>query len=379
MILLNEPFTNLNFKNYVNNCLKTNWVSTNGKYISEFEKKLKKFTKSKYVNLLNSGTSALHLALKVIGTDNNTEILCPSMTFVATINAIIYNQGSPIFFDCDKHHNIDVLSVVDFIKKNTNFKNGFSFNKKTKKIIKGIIVVHMWGNVCDFSKLRNLCKKRNIKIIEDASESLGSSFLDGKIKKHTGTVGDLGCLSFNGNKIITSGSGGAILTNNKTYFEKVKYLSTQAKNDFLRFKHNELGFNYKMANLNAALGCSQMENLNFFIKKKKLIHSQYIKILNKKKYLNLIPSPKNHQNNYWLNILYIDKKYKLSPLQLHKKFASNKIETRMIWYPCHLQKYLKKFQTYNIKRTKKYFDRCICLPSGSALSLKKIKKICNFL
>ena len=131
MILLNEPFNNLNFKNYVNNCLKTNWVSTNGKYISEFEKKIKEFTKSKYVNLLNSGTSALHLALKVIGTDNNTEILCPSMTFVATINAIIYNQGSH-FFDCDKHHNIDVLSVVDFIKKNTNFKNGFLSTRKQK-------------------------------------------------------------------------------------------------------------------------------------------------------------------------------------------------------------------------------------------------------
>ncbi len=269
MILLNEPNIKNNSKKYISDCLNTNWVSTSGLYIQKFRQEIKNFTNSKYVTLTNSGSSALHLALKVAGVDKNTEVICPSMTFIAPINAIIYCGGSPIFFDCDENHNLKINDVVNFLEKRTQLKRGKTYNLRTKKIIKAIIVVHMWGNVCEFEKLKKFCKKGGIRIIEDASESLGSFLIKSKKKIHTGISGDIGCLSFNGNKIITTGSGGAVLTNNKSFLEKAEYLSAQAKDDNVRFIHNDVGYNYRMANINAALGLSQIENLKYFLQKKK--------------------------------------------------------------------------------------------------------------
>ena len=269
MILLNEPNIKKNSKKYIYDCLNTNWVSTSGIYLRRFKQKIKNFTKSKYVTLTNSGSSALHLALKIAGVSENTEVICPSMTFIAPINAILYCGASPIFFDCDDYHNLKINDVINFLEKKTKFKSGKTYNLKTRKIIKAVIIVHMWGNVCEFEKLKKLCKKRDIKIIEDASESLGSFLIKSKKRIHTGISGDIGCLSFNGNKIITTGSGGAILTNNKDNIEKAEYLSAQAKDDNIRFVHNDVGYNYRMANLNAALGLSQIENLKYFLQKKK--------------------------------------------------------------------------------------------------------------
>jgi len=265
---------------YLKKCVDDNYVSTGGKLIKLFENKISKYTHSKYVVALNSGTSALHLALKVVGVKKKDEVIVPTLTFVATINSVLYNSCSPIFMDCDEYYNIDVNKVLNFLKKKTIFKKNFTYNKKTKKRIYAIIVTHVWGNAANLFKLTKICKKKNIKIIEDASESLGTFYKKNKI--HTGTIGDIGVLSFNANKIITTGCGGMLLTNNKKYYNLTKYFSAQAKDDDVYFVHNNIGYNYRMTNISAALGIEQINNLKKILNKKEKIKNFYVKYIKKK-------------------------------------------------------------------------------------------------
>ena len=206
------PHINKSDIRYIKSVLKSGWISTSSKTVNEFEDKISKFCNTKYSIALNSGTSAIHLGLKVLGVDNTTEVIVPSLTFIATVNPILYLGAKPIIFDVDQYHNLKIRDVINFIKNETKFKNNKTINKKTKKIIKVVIVAHMWGRSCDFTELKNICKKRNIFILEDAAEALGSYIKINKYK-HCGSMGDIGCLSFNANKIITTGSGGSIITN----------------------------------------------------------------------------------------------------------------------------------------------------------------------
>ena len=223
-----------NEKKYISDCINTKWISTNGKFVEKFSLKLKKYLRSKYVVPLNSGTAALHLALKAIDVDKNDEIIVPTVTFIASVNVIRYCNASPIFIDTDNDFIIDENKVIKFLKKNTKKKDNFTINKKTKKIIKAIIVVNTWGISKNFFKLKKICKLMNIKIIEDAAESLGSKI---NKKKLSGTFGDISCISFNANKIITAGGGGALVTTNKKIAQRVYYLSTQAKDNSKYFIH----------------------------------------------------------------------------------------------------------------------------------------------
>ena len=254
---------------YLKKCVDDNYVSTGGDLIKIFEKKISKYTNSKYALALNSGTSALHLALKVVGAKKQDEIIVPTLTFIATVNAVIYNDCSPVFMDSDDYYNIDVKKILSFLDQNTFFKKNFTFNKKTKKRIFAIIVTHVWGNAVDLLELAKICKKKNIKLIEDASESLGTFYK--KNNRHTGTIGDIGVLSFNANKIITTGCGGMLLTNKKKYFDLTKYYSSQAKDDSVNFIHNKVGYNYGMTNISAALGIEQIKDINKILKKKRLV------------------------------------------------------------------------------------------------------------
>ena len=260
-IFLYEPTFDKNDVENVKKSVIEGWVSTAGKNIKLFENLICKYTKSKFCVACNSGTSALHIALKILNVSNNDEVIVPSISFIATINAVKYNNAEPIFMDVDKNFNLDEEKLIKFLKNNTFQKNKYCFNKKTKKNIKALIIAHIWGGGAKIKKIVKECKKRNIKILEDAAESLGTFYTNKYLsKKHTGTIGDVGILSFNGNKIITTGSGGAILTNNIKYEKKSRYLINQAKdNDF--FKHNELGYNYRLPSLNAYLGISQIKKL----------------------------------------------------------------------------------------------------------------------
>ena len=208
---------------YVKECIDTEWVSSAGKYVDLFEQKISEYTGSKYAVACVNGTSAIQVSLRLAGVLPGDEVIVSTLTFIASVNAITYNNAKPIFLDADKYYNLDSEKTIEFIKNETVFKNGFTYNKKTNNKITAIIPVHVWGNACWLDELIELCNKQNIAIVEDACESLGTFYNVGKYKgEHTGTIGKLGCLSFNGNKIITTGGGGMILTNDEMLADKAR-------------------------------------------------------------------------------------------------------------------------------------------------------------
>ena len=378
-ISLHSPIFDGKEIQFTNNCIKTSWLSSSGKFVKLFEDKVKSFTKSKFAIACVNGTAALQISLRLAGVNNNHEVIVPTITFIAPINAVRYNGANPIFMDCDEYCNIDVKKTIEFINKETFFKKQFTYNKKTKNKISAIIVVHVFGNPVNLEPLIKICKKRNIKIIEDGSESLGSKYISGKLKnKHTGTVGYLGCLSFNLNKIVTSGGGGMILTNNKKIAKKAKYLTNQAKDDSINFVHNSIGYNFGLTNIHAAIGYAQLSKLNKVLLQKKKIFLQYKKNLNSNKNLRLISNPKYSQSNHWLNLVQLIKQ-KNKKNKLIKKFSMKKIEVRPIWRCNHLQKPYLNYQKYKITKAPKMVSNCLCLPSSYFLKTDKIKKISNLL
>ena len=379
MIPLNEPVIAGKEIKFIKDTIEKNWISTFGNYNNKFEKSISKITKSKNVISVVSGTAALHLALRVLGVNNTNEVIVPSLTFVASINVINYLNSNPIFMDVGLDHNIDLSKTIEFLEKKTIFKNNFTYNKKTKKKIKVIIIAHMWGNALDFNQLRKVCKKRNIFIVEDAAEALGTYYVGGNFKnQHVGTIGDIGCLSFNGNKIITTGTGGAVLTKNKFFAKKILYLAEQAKDDPIRYVHNQVGYNYRLPNLNAAFGCGQILRLKKNIVNRKKNYSYYKYFINKIPGLRMLAPESYSKSNHWMNILIIDQNLiKKSPYYFYEKLALKGIQTRLVWKPNHLQKMYKNNEKYRIDLSEKIFDSCLCIPSSSNLSKSKLKIICE--
>jgi len=375
---LSAPHIDKNDIKSINGVLKSQWISTSSKTINIFEKKLATYCKTKHSVALNSGTSAIHLGLKILGVDNNTEVIVPSLTFIASVNPILYLGARPIIFDVDEDHNIKINDVINFIEKQTKFKNKKTINKKTKKIIKVIIVAHMWGRGCDFYKLKNICKKRNIFILEDAAEALGV-FVKKNRYQHCGSIGDIGCLSFNANKIITTGSGGAIITNNKKFYEKAQYLANQAKDDSFSYIHNECGYNYKMNSISAALGISQLRRLKKKIILRKKIHKRYLFNFKKIKNIKILPYDIKSRTNYWMNIISFKKLGFKRIYDLSLFLSKKKIETRRIWRPIHMQYHIKKFQKYKIINATKLYSSSLCLPSDDNISNSDVDKISNYI
>ena len=383
MIKLSEPYFFGKEISYLRNCINSKWISAKGKLVLNFEKKIKKITNSPYTLGIINCSAALKLSIRLLNPSNKDEILAPTITFVSTINAIVENNCKPIFIDCDDKLLINLNKVEEFIRKNTIFKNGFSINKKTGKKIIGLVIVHTFGNLVDLNKnFIKFCKYRNIKIIEDAAESLGSYWKNySNIKKiQSGTIGEIGCLSFNGNKIITSGGGGMILLKNKKLYKRSKHIIFQAYKDRIHFVHDDIGYNFGLSNLHAAVGLSQIKNLSKIIEKKLKIHRVYLKYVNKIKGLKIVENPDYCFSNNWLNIMEVDKKlYKISKNQIIKNFQKFNIETRSIWYPNHLQKQFRNYERYNIKIAKLKFKTCLCLPSSYSLSKSNQLKIISLL
>lgn len=379
MIPLSIPSISNKEFDLVKKTISKNWISTFGDYKNKFDNSLCKITKSKYSISVSSGTAALHLALRVLGVKEGHEVVVPSLTFIASVNVIKYLNSNPIFMDVDENHNLDISKTIYFLKKNTFTINKKTFNKKTRKRISVVIITHMWGNALDFSKLASLCKKKNIFIVEDAAEALGTYYCKGVYKnKHVGTIADIGCLSFNGNKIITTGSGGALLVNKESYKKKILYLAEQAKDNAIQYIHNDIGYNYRLPNLNAAFGCAQLDKLRYFISKRKKNYIFYKSFINKIPGLKVL-APKNYsRSNHWMNILVIDKKIiKKTPLHFHKKLLDKKIQTRLIWKPNHLQKMYNLNERFKISLSEKLYNSCLCIPSSSNLKISDLKKICK--
>lgn len=375
-IPLHEPYFDKSEKNIVKNIISSTFVSTAGSYVKIFEKEFAKFTKSKFCVATNSGTSALHLACKLIDLNKNDEVLVPTLTFIAPVNAIRYCSASPVFFDCNEDLNIKIDDLIYFLKKKTFIKNKMKYNSKTKKRIKAIIIVHLYGSSAKIPKeLLDECNRYNITIIEDAAESVGTMIKGRFKKKHVGTTGSIGCFSFNGNKIITTGAGGAIISNKFNFFKKAKHLANQAKvnNGYI---HDEVGFNYGMTNLQAGIGTKQLIKIKKLIQKKQRNHFIYKKILSKNIKFEILDYRQGIDSNYWLNIIHIkDKKIKIN--NLIKSFLKDDIIVRKIWHPVHKLLPYKKYQNYNIVMATKLYDKYLCLPSSANLTFKDIKKVCN--
>jgi perosamine synthetase len=366
---------------YVKECIDTEWVSSAGKYVDLFERKIAKYTESKYAIACVNGTAAIQVSLRLAGVEPGDEVIVSSLTFIASVNAIIYGNATPIFMDADNYYNIDTEKTIEFIKNETVFKNGFTYNKKTDKKISAILPVHVWGNACWFDELIEFCKERNIAVVEDACESLGTFIIEGKFKgKHTGTIGKLGCLSFNGNKIITTGGGGMILTDDETLAEKAKYLTTQAKDDPIRYVHDEIGYNFRLTNIQAALGVAQLEQLPAILKRKKEIYDFYQIELKDVDGLSISKSPDYANNNHWMNLLQIDIGiYDEDREDLMKRLEENGIQTRPVWALNHEQKPYKYCQYYKVENAKKLVFISLCLPSSVSISVEKQLNICKIL
>jgi len=376
-IPLSVPSLKGNEWKYIKECIDTEWVSSAGKYVDLFEQKISEYTGAKYAIATVNGTSALHISLILAGVKENDEVIVPTLTFIAPINAVKYVGAFPVFMDADKYYNIDVEKTIDFIQKETIFRDGFTYNKTTGRKISAIIPVHVFGNAVWLDELVPLYKERNIKIIEDATESLGTYYKVGNFSgKFTGTIGDLGTLSFNGNKIITTGGGGMILTDNEEYAQKARYLTTQAKDDELRYIHNEIGYNYRLTNIQAALGVAQLEQLEKFIEIKKENYLTFKKEINKINGLGISDVPQYARNNHWLNVLRVNEnEYGKSKDKLLEYLNNNGIQTRPIWYLNHLQKPYKNEYSYKIENAYKLWEKSLNIPSSVTLNKKEKQRI----
>ena len=362
---------------YVKECLDTEWVSSAGKYVELFEARIAEFTGAKHAIACVNGTSALQVSLRLAGVARGDEVIMPSLTFIAPVNAVNYCGADPLFMDADQYFNLDMEKTIQFIETETVFRNGFSYNITTDKKIAAIVPVHIWGNACLLDELVQLCADRNIAIVEDASESLGTVYQAGSFEgKHTGTIGKFGCISFNGNKIITSGGGGMILTDDGTLAEKARYLTTQAKDDAIRYVHHEVGYNFRLTNIQAALGVAQLEQLPGFLKQKRDIYEHYQQGLAGIPGLELAPVPEYSTNNHWLSILSIDRdQYGLDREAVMASLNDNQIQTRPVWHLNHLQQPYQDCQNYLIENAQPLVDNSLCLPSSVSLSSEMIKKI----
>jgi aminotransferase in exopolysaccharide biosynthesis len=360
---LHEPLFFGNEIKYLKETIATNLVSSVGPFVKKFDDQIKKFTKSKYAISVVNGTEALHLSLVACGVKNNDEVLVPTITFVGTANAIVYSGAIPHFVDSEfETLGIDPLKLEEYLEKITVKKGKFYFNKKTKRKIKAIMPVHVFGNICQIDKILKIAKKYNLLVIEDAAEALGSFFKN----KHAGTFGLVGCFSFNGNKIMTTGGGGAIITNNKLLAKKIKHLSTTAKIDHRwEYIHDALGYNFRMPNLNAALGSAQIENLKIFLRSKRKLFLRYCKEFSKVNNVRLIKNPEFSESNNWLNTIFI----KNSSIKKRNKVISsaqkNQIFLRPVWKPLHRLEYFRSMPRMNLENAEKIYTSCINLPSSS--------------
>ena len=361
---LHEPYFCGNEWSYVKKTLDENYVSSIGSFVNKFEDQIKKFTKSKYAISVVNGTEALHLSLVACGVKSNDEVLVPTITFIGTANSIIYSGATPHFIDSEfETLGIDPLKLEKYLEKITIKKGKFYFNKKTKRRIKAIMPVHVFGNICKIDKILKIAKKYKLVVIEDAAEALGSFFKN----KHAGTFGLVGCFSFNGNKILTTGGGGAIITDNKLLAKKIKHLSTTAKiNHRWEYVHDAVGYNFRMPNINAALGSAQIENLNKFLISKRKLFLKYCKDFSKVNDVRLIKNPEFSKSNNWLNTIFI----KNSSIKKRNKVLSlgqkNRIFLRPVWKPLHTLKHLNKMPKMNLDAAKKIYESCINLPSSAS-------------
>ena len=366
---LHEPSFEGNEWNYLKECLDSTYVSSVGKFVDKFESDLAIYTGAKYAITVTNGTAALHIALLLAGVEPKDEVLIPALTFVATANAVTYCNATPHFVDSEeKTLGVNAPKLRNYLEQNTTQKNGNCVNKKSGNVIRALVPMHTFGHPSNLSELVALADEYNLVLLEDAAESLGS-FYKGQ---HTGIFGLMGVLSFNGNKTITTGGGGAILTNNETIARRAKHLTTTAKLPHKwEFIHDEIGFNYRMPNINAALGCAQLEQLSLKLASKRKLHDLYKDSFSKFEEIELFNEPADTSSNYWLQAILISKEFDYLRDEILSETNNSGYMTRPVWGLLNELSQFKKSPTMNLDGARDLAKRVINIPSSPNLAGRK--------
>lgn len=355
-LYLSPPHMSGNEQKYINEVFESNYIAPLGAFVNKFEELIKNYTKTPNALAVSSGTAAIHLALRVLGIKENDDVLASTFTFIGSINAILYQKANPIFLECDSSWNLDPVLLTNYL--NT-----------TEKKPKALIITHLYGQISQMEKIAHICKSHNIYLIEDAAESLGASLNN----QQSGTFGDFGIFSFNGNKILTTSGGGMLISPNKTWIDKALFYATQAKDDKPYYEHTEYGYNYRMSNVLAAIGVAQMEVLQKRVNRKREIFELYHKELTS---LNVkwMPEIENSIGNRWLSTFTHPE---LDPDSLMKYLSQFNIESRHLWKPMHLQPLFQDAQYIGDNYSELLFKTGICLPCGTAMSNEEVVFVSN--
>ncbi|MEA3353982.1 MAG: LegC family aminotransferase [Campylobacterota bacterium] len=362
-IPLHEPRFIGNEKKYLNECIDSTFVSSVGKYVDRFEKEFAQKVGSKFAIATVNGTSALHISLILADVKQDDEVITQPLTFIATCNAISYIGAKPVFIDVD----LDTMglspeSLRGFLEKTCELKENRCFNKTTGKTIKACVPMHTFGHPCRIDEIKTICDEWNISLVEDSAESLGSYYKG----QHTGTFGKLGCFSFNGNKIITSGGGGVIVTDNEQLAKRAKHLTTTAKTSHpYEYIHDEIGYNYRMPNLNASLLVAQLEQLDSFIKSKRELALQYEEFLKDYEDINFIKEPIGSRSNYWLQAILLNDNSKRDEFLEYTN--KNGVMTRPIWKLMNKLEMFKNSQCSNLDNAEYLSKRVVNIPSSAVI------------
>ena len=334
-----------------------------GENVNKFEEELSKYVGAKHGEALSSGTGAIHMALKAVGVTNGDLVFCSSLTFAATANPIIYQNATPVFIDSESETwNMDPKALEKAFEKYPNPK--------------AVIVVHLYGTPAKINEIMEICKKHNVPLIEDAAESLGSTYYD----KQTGTFGKYGIYSFNGNKIITTSGGGMLVSDDEERIQKVRFWVTQAREKARHYEHKEIGYNYRMSNICAGIGRGQLKVLNERIHKKTDIYNRYKEGLKEITEISIQPIPKNTVPNHWLSSIVLDTRSKVKPIEIIEALEKENIESRPVWKPMHLEPVFKDYDFIQIEEksiAKKLFENGVCLPSDTKMTNEEQDVVIN--
>ena len=361
-----------NERKYVDDAIEQGWVSTGGAYINKLEKSLAQFLHTDNVAACQSGTAALHLAMVEAGVKPGDVVLVPPLTFIAAVNPVKYQFATPVFIDCDDSFCMDATKLQDFCQQKCSF-DGTQLTYKGNPV-KAVVIVHVFGNMADMGKIMSIAHRYNLKVIEDATEALGSKYIDGPLAgKYAGTIGDFGCYSFNGNKIITTGGGGAITAHDTKAVDHIRYLSTQAKDDVHYYIHNEVGYNYRMTNLQAALGVAQLEELPEFIRRKQKNYKLYCQLFEGFELGHMIGFRSDIDSNMWFYSLEINRdKVKATMKEIITKLEEKGVQTRAIWGLINEQLPYIHEATYKLEKAPYYAERILNIPSSTQITEEEI-------
>lgn len=374
-IPLSIPNFEGNEKKYVDDALEQRWVSTGGAYINRLENSIADFINADNVAACQSGTSALHLSLIEAGITSDDIVIVPPLTFIAAVNPVKYQHATPVFIDCDDSFCMDPVKLQSFCEQECEFSDGRLIHKG--KTVKALVVVHVFGNLADMISIMKVAKKYNIIVIEDATEALGSKYIEGEYTgKYAGTIGDFGAFSFNGNKIITTGGGGAVTARNSKAVDHMRYLSMQAKDDPHYYIHNEVGYNYRMTNIQAALGVAQMEELPEFIRRKQRNFEIYRELFAGYEFGKIIEFRTGTESNKWFYSLEINRDtVKFSMREIITELEKRGVQTRAIWGLINEQLPYIKEETYLLEKAPYYAERILNLPSSTQITDEEIKYV----